>query len=102
MNLRRGIRRAMVFLSIVYWAMAVQGALARANSGEWGASGDPMLFLGCAAGVYALLFGMAWTLYGFCGRGSRRRYDDEARYDDPRYDDPRYDASRYDGPRRRW
>jgi hypothetical protein len=89
MNLRRGIRRAMVFLSIVYWAMAVQGALVRASSGWWGASGDPMVFLGCAAGFYALLFGAAWTLYGFCGGGPRRRDDDERRYYAPRYDEPR-------------
>lgn len=67
MNMRRGMRRAMVFLTILYWVVVTKVAITRAMVGGWGYGEDPLAFLGGAALVYGVCFGVGWTLYGFTG-----------------------------------
>lgn len=75
MDVTRGFRRLFVFLTIVYWGMVVFMMINPPLDYEGGALFDPAVFLGEAAGIYGLAFGICWTLFGFYGP-RRPRYDD--------------------------
>jgi hypothetical protein len=57
-------RRATIYLSVLYWAVAAKIAVLRAMYGIWD-PGGPMAFLGACAVVYLVCFGFLWTLGGF-------------------------------------
>lgn len=69
--MRVGIRRFMVFVSILYWIAVAKMAVVRASYGIW-EDGDPMGFLGKAAFCYLIIFGFFWTLDGFFWDSPRR------------------------------
>jgi len=70
MNFRRGFRRAAVFLTVIYWAVVAHFMVNNDYGYGWEygygyETFDEGAFLGMAAMIYALAFGVAWTLYGF-------------------------------------
>lgn len=76
MDTSRGFRRLCVFLTLLYWGVV---AWVIANP-PWDYDGYPVFapdaFLAQAAVIYAVLFGIGWTFYGFYGRSFSRRLDD--------------------------
>jgi hypothetical protein len=72
MNLRRGLRRAMVFISILYWCGVVKLAILSASWGPFWYGPDPTTLLIMAAGAYVFFFGIFWTIEGFLTVPRRR------------------------------
>ena len=81
MTYRRGMRRLAFFVSVIYW-----GFVAFLIINPWGPALGPgpddappfayqdavVQIVVVAAAIYAVIFGLGWTLYGFYGEGSRR------------------------------
>jgi uncharacterized membrane protein YedE/YeeE len=84
------MRRLAFFASVIYWGL-VAFMIINPFAPEVGAwdDGSPYLYqdtvvqtLAVAALIYAVIFGLGWTLYGFYDDGRRRPYLDDRRIDD--------------------
>ena len=89
MTYRRGMRRLAFFASVTYWCLVALfiinpfGPVTGPEVGPWD-DGPPFLYqdavvqiLATAAVIYAVIFGLGWTLYGFYDERPRRPYLDE-------------------------
>jgi hypothetical protein len=82
MDTRRGFRRLAVFLTILYWSVVGWAVINPPLDEDYGygysafAGFDPGAFLAQAVLLYAVMFGIGWTLYGFYGRDYSGRRDD--------------------------
>jgi uncharacterized membrane protein YedE/YeeE len=82
MTYRRGMRRLAFFMSVIYWGLVAFLIIQpfSPDVGPWD-DGPPFLYqdavvqiLAVATLIYAVIFGLGWTLYGFYDDGRRRPY----------------------------
>jgi uncharacterized membrane protein YedE/YeeE len=79
------MRRLAFFVSIIYWGLVAFLIINPWEAGPGlGDDAPPFLYqdavvqiLAAAALIYALIFGLGWTLYGFYDDRPRRTYLDE-------------------------
>lgn len=72
MNIRRGLFRALLFLSVLWWGGFVAFALQRAGMGDAYAHADAQSLMAVGGVIYFIGFGVVWTLFGFFDNGRPR------------------------------